>query len=77
MQCPRLCRFSVAGMTVYPRGKAAGVRKAPRHEVAGNWALVVQRALWGFDGGAEFGDGCAADRTRQRDLHAGEIGSVE
>ena len=27
---------------------AAGVQKAPRHEVAGGWALAGQRALWGF-----------------------------
>jgi hypothetical protein len=30
-----MCRFSAAGMTAYPRGKAAGGRKAPRHEIAG------------------------------------------
>jgi len=29
-----MCRFSDAGMTAYPRGEAAGVRKAPRHEIA-------------------------------------------
>jgi hypothetical protein len=28
---PSLCRFSDAGMTAYPHGVAAGVRKAPRH----------------------------------------------
>ena len=27
---------------------AAGVQKAPRHEVAGSLALAVQRALGGF-----------------------------
>jgi hypothetical protein len=43
-----LCRFSAAGMQVYPRAEAAGGRKAPRHEVAGGWALAGQRALWGF-----------------------------
>src|SRR5450755_2694342 len=48
---PLLCRFSAAGMTAYPRGKTAGGRKAPRHEVAGSWAPVVQRALWGFSRG--------------------------
>jgi hypothetical protein len=32
-----LCRFSDAG---YPRAAAAGVRKAPMHEVAGSWALA-------------------------------------
>jgi hypothetical protein len=38
------------------RGEAAGVGEAPRQEVAGSWAQVVQRArgatacgLWGLD----------------------------
>src|SRR5215467_7481259 len=45
-----LCRFSDAGMTDYPRGVTAGVRKAPRHEIAGrgtDWA-VPRAQLWGF-----------------------------
>jgi hypothetical protein len=29
-----MCRFSDAGMTDYPRTEAAGLRKAPRHEIA-------------------------------------------
>src|SRR6266446_6285511 len=29
-----LCRFSDAGKTCSPRAHAAGVRKAPRHEIA-------------------------------------------
>jgi len=29
-----------------PRARAAGVLKAPRHEVAGSWAPAKQRALW-------------------------------
>jgi hypothetical protein len=29
-----LCRFSAAGKVAYPRGDAAGGRKAPRHEIA-------------------------------------------
>jgi hypothetical protein len=45
---PLLCRFSAAGMTVYRRAEAAGGRKAPRHEIAGNVAVTVPRALWGF-----------------------------
>jgi hypothetical protein len=45
--CRSLCRFLDAGMTNVPRPVAAGVQKAPRHEVAGNWALAVQRVLWG------------------------------
>jgi hypothetical protein len=72
-----LWRFSAGGMQAYPRAEAAGGRKAPRHEVAGSWAPVVQRALWGFDGGADLDVGCDADRTRQGDLHTGEIGSME
>jgi len=51
---PLLCRFLDAGMTPFPRAVAAGVQKAPRHEVAGSLALAVQRALWGFDGGTEL-----------------------
>ena len=36
----------------YPRVLTAGVRKAPRHEIAVGSAPVVRRALWGFGGGA-------------------------
>jgi hypothetical protein len=32
----------------YPHAATAGVRKAPRHEIAGCGALTVQRVLWGF-----------------------------
>jgi hypothetical protein len=67
-----LCRFLDAGITILPRAVAAGVQKAPRHEVAGGWAPAVQRALWGFGGGAELGGGYDADRTRPGDLHTGE-----
>jgi hypothetical protein len=63
-------------MTTRPRAVAAGVQKAPRHEVAGSWELAVQRALWGFDGGAELAGGCDGDRMRPAHLHSGEIGSV-
>ena len=45
---PFVCRFSDAGMTAYRRTEAAGVRKAPRHEIAGWERRVVPRALWGF-----------------------------
>jgi hypothetical protein len=38
VRCPVLSRFSDAGMTRYPRAAAAGVRKAPMHEVAGSMA---------------------------------------
>src|SRR6267142_3473760 len=73
---PLLCRFLDAGMTNLPRAVAAGVQKAPRHEVAGGGAPAGQRALWGFEGGAELEGGCDADRPRPGDLHAGEIRSV-
>jgi len=35
-----VCRFSDAGMMLYLRAEAAGGRKAPRHEVAGSWAVA-------------------------------------
>ena len=34
---PILCRFLDAGVTAVPLGPAAGVQKAPRHEVAGRF----------------------------------------
>jgi len=37
---PHMCRFSAAGMMLYLRAEAAGGRKAPRHEVAGSWAVA-------------------------------------
>src|SRR5207247_6883356 len=48
-----LCRFSAAGMKVYPRAVAAGGRKAPRHEIAVGCGQRLSRVLWGFRG--EFG----------------------
>lgn len=75
--CLLLCRFLDADNNDTADAQLTGVQKAPRHEVAGSWAPVVQRALWGFDGGADLDVGCDADRTRQGDLHAGAIGSVE
>jgi hypothetical protein len=57
---PDVCSFLDAGMTPLPRTVATGVQKAPRHEVAGSLALAVQRALWGFDGGAKTAPGCLA-----------------
>jgi len=35
----------------HPRALAAGVRKAPRHEIAVGGALAVPRALWGIERG--------------------------
>ena len=73
---PFMCRFLDAGMTNLPRAVAAGVQKAPRHEVAGSLALAVLRALWGFDSGARLEGGCNTDRMRPADRPTGEIGSV-
>jgi hypothetical protein len=55
---------------------AAGVQKAPRHEVAGSLALMVQRALWGFDSGAGLEGGCNTDMMRPADQRIGEIESL-
>jgi len=74
--CLLLCRFLDAGMTTPPHAVAAGVQKAPRHEVAGSLALAEQRALWGFDGGYELEGGCNTDRMRPGGQRTGEIGSV-
>jgi hypothetical protein len=48
---PLLCRFSDAGNHDLTHGAAAGVRKAPRHEIAGSYArwAVPQAQLWGFE----------------------------
>jgi len=45
---PGLCRFLDAGNEEAPQAQLTGVQKAPRHEVAGSWALAGRRALWGF-----------------------------
>ena len=71
-----LCRFLDAGMTNLPCPVAAGVQKAPRHEVAGSLALAVLRALWGFDSGTGLEGGCNTDRMRPADQPTAEIGSV-
>jgi len=62
LQCmsPLMCRFSDAGKTCSPRAHAAGVRKAPRHEIA------VGRA----PGGAASAMGIWAGRGCQCDLMA-------
>ncbi|MCE3258278.1 MAG: hypothetical protein K0Q64_2361 [Nitrobacter vulgaris] len=38
-------------MTRLSSAPTAGVRKAPRHEIAGGGALAVLLALWGFSCG--------------------------
>ncbi|HEY8837877.1 MAG TPA: hypothetical protein VIO16_09415, partial [Dehalococcoidia bacterium] len=43
--------FSDAGMPKPSTYSGAGVREAPRHEIAGCRAATGQRALWGFDRG--------------------------
>src|SRR5215831_12964154 len=57
-----------------PRAQLAGVQKAPRHEVAGSWALAGQRALWRFDAGADLDDGRDAGPTPSACLPACEVG---
>ena len=57
-------RFSDAGMTAYPRGEAAGVRKAPRHEIAVGGAPVGAAGAMGiWAGRACHGDLLAAIRA--------------
>src|SRR5205085_2157141 len=59
--CAGLCAgFRTPASTISPRAAAAGVRKAPRHEIAsgGSAAAVAQArggagALWGFGGAVE------------------------
>ena len=48
------------GMTAYPRAEAAGVRKAPRHEIAVGWAPGV---------GGWFGYGDSSMPCDLRGLH--------
>jgi len=43
--------FRMPACRDFPHAPTAGVRKAPRHEVAGGRAPTVQRALWGFSRG--------------------------
>src|SRR5713226_4364306 len=40
----------------HPHAETAGVRKAPRHEIAGCGAPTVQRVLWGFGVGVSVGE---------------------
>src|SRR6516225_7590274 len=51
----RFCAgFWTPAITKDPRAQLAGVQKAPRHEVAGSWALACSE-LCGFDVGAVRG----------------------
>src|SRR5260370_17269574 len=44
------CRAAsrMPGCRDHSHARTAGVRKAPRHEIAGCGALMVRRALWGL-----------------------------
>jgi len=46
--------FRTPALTSEPRAHAAGVRKAPRHEIAVGSALAVPPALWGFGRGVRL-----------------------
>jgi hypothetical protein len=59
-ECPFMCRFSDAGKTCSRRADAAGVRKAPRHEIA----------VGGAPCGAASAMGIWAGRACQCDLMA-------
>ena len=74
--CRVLCWFLDAGNKEAPQAQLTGVQKAPRHEVAGGWAPAEQRALWGFNAGAELDDGWDADRIRPACLQVGEVSGV-
>src|SRR6476646_195857 len=48
--------FRMPAWRDHPHAGRAGVRKAPRHEIAGCGAPTVQRALWGFGAGVSVGE---------------------
>ena len=62
----------------HPRAAAAGVRKAPRHEIARAWGTegaagamgIWPRALWGFGGGVSVEDVEVRRRIRSLFLEA-------
>ena len=53
--CVLCAGFRTPAMTSSPRAEAAGVRKAPRQEIAVGSAPAVRLALWGFSGGVRLG----------------------
>src|SRR5215469_9035169 len=69
--------FRMPGSREPPHDEVAGVRKAPRHEVAGSWAPARQRALWRFNAGADVDDGRDAGTTPAAYLHVGVVGRVQ
>src|SRR6202043_1672235 len=53
----RFCAgFRMPGCRDHRCARRAGVRKAPRQEIAGCGAPTVQRALWGFGVGESVGE---------------------
>src|SRR5664280_547100 len=63
----RVCAgFSDAGMPMPSTCSGAGVREAPRHEIAGCGAATGQRALWGFDRGVRLEKFGSKRSTRSR-----------
>ena len=74
---PLMCGFLDAGKKEAAQAQLTGVQKAPRHEVAGGWAPAEQRALWGFNAGAELDDGWDADRIRPACLLVREVSGVQ
>src|SRR5437660_11630037 len=67
--------FGCRAVVTYPRVLRAGVRKPPRKEPAG--AGWTASGLWGFDGAAAWGGGCAGWGNRQRiNDRGGEFGTA-
>jgi hypothetical protein len=56
--------YSARHSRCQPRAAAAGVRKAPRHEIAVGRALPVPRALWGFERGLGLEEDAAKPLSR-------------
>src|SRR5216684_8701275 len=53
----RFCAgFRMPACRDHPHARTAGVRKAPRHEIAGCGAPTVQRVLWGFGFGVSVAE---------------------
>jgi hypothetical protein len=61
----------------YPRAAAAGVRKAPRHEVAGSMAPGSAASAWGSYVVGDLDGGRGASARRCACAHAGEPGRVQ
>ena len=70
-----MCRFLGRRLVMAVPRVRAGVGEAPRHEVAGGWAQVVQRALWGLRLRAASAGGRA--RRLCRDARGGRGGCAD